>query len=158
MLSQPPASRNGASLVRVAILASAAAWLVTGSATAVVRTDASIRATVAAGEQIIAATRRFERDHHDSPRSLSDLVPRYLTHLPVASYGDGQWRLASGAEFGDERRSVSISGFPTPAVPPDGSTLILGVQLVGAPPGHMLVRQSDGCWRLPALGRCWQAK
>lgn len=65
------------------------------------------------GEELIAAIRRYETDHHWAPLTLDDLVPEYLDELPSAGFpavGDWFYSPRTRRLPGDWELSVPIGG------------------------------------------------
>jgi hypothetical protein len=63
-----------------------------------VDTDARIRATVAAGETVVAALQAYRQEHAGLPARIEDLVPRYLQFIPQPVYGAKTWDFTSAVD------------------------------------------------------------
>jgi hypothetical protein len=85
-------------------------------------TEPRMRAIVARGGSVVDALGRFEAETGRSPKSLGELVPRYLDAWPLAepekgsrfwswTFGEGQWALGASLD-GDE--AVHYSPRPLP--------------------------------------------
>jgi hypothetical protein len=122
-----------------------------------VDTEARIRATVAAGETLVAALDAYARQTGTLPASLDLLVPGYLSSVPLPRYGIRSWEYAPAsmtAERADERRRIEWTLRDSKSTQVD-MKYSLSVRLDPDNPTTRFYRTSEGCWRLPELPKCW---
>jgi hypothetical protein len=138
-----------------ALLVSAECLCVLGAGFTV-DTDARIRATVAAGETVVAALEAYRQEHGRLPHHIEQLVPRYLQFIPQPVYGAASWDFAAVPDSipGDGPMAIEVPVIAQPAGVPRPS-YSLSVHLDGAGSRAALRRSPDGCWRLPEVPTCW---
>jgi len=89
-LGSPPGKGVGCLAVAIATaaLAVVVGWLRWGESWS----DRSIERTKRSGEAVIDALDRYQEDHDVYPKSLQELVPRYLGVIPRPAAGVREWR------------------------------------------------------------------
>ena len=122
-----------------------------------VDTEARIRATVAAGETVVAAIASYTREHGRAPARLDILVPRYLRSIPQPVYGLRSWEYSAHnfQQTSDDRMRVELALPSAPTDPQAKSAYALAVLVDPAHPEWRFRRRNDGCWQLPETLRCW---
>lgn len=139
------------------LIVSAQVLLVLGIALSV-DTEARIRATVAAGETLVAAIEGYRRERGRLPADLELLVPKYLVALPTPKYGAPGWHYQVGSPDGGEDDvplGMTLDRATGGIQARERQVFLLSVRLDPAQPATRFRRTASGCWRLPESPKCW---
>jgi type II secretory pathway pseudopilin PulG len=135
--------------MRISVVVGIGLMLTMLGAVQALQTARALDATMAAGERLVIAIEEFRVQNGRYPLRLSEIGSKADVALHQPPYGHA-WSF--GTTYEDTRYGVTLAA-SDPVDPP--KAWILSVALSGRP-GDELVRDSDGCWRLPGYLKCWK--